>query len=194
MTRGLRSTLFVCVCTILGTLGLPATSQAQGFIAPLIGYNFGGDSGCAEIRDCEDKTLNLGVAFGRLGGIGFEQEIAWARNFYGEAPGLESSVLTVMSNPMVAPRFGPVRPYGLVGLRLIKSRVELTTDSLLDFNNNNFGWDLGGGVIVGGAHVGIRGDIRYFHSFQDLEIAGIPLGEGTKLDFGRASAALVFSF
>src|SRR5688572_16621481 len=101
MTRALRSVLFVCVCTIFATLALPATAQAQGFIAPLIGYNFGGDAGCATLDECEDKTLNLGVGFGRLGVIGFEQEIAWARDFYGEAPGIESSVLTVMSNLLV---------------------------------------------------------------------------------------------
>ena len=44
-----------------------------------------------------------------------------------------------------------------------------------------------------GEHVGIRGEIRHFHAFQDLEILGIPIGD-TKLDFGRAAAGVVFTF
>jgi hypothetical protein len=72
--------------------------------------------------------------------------------------------------------------------------VEFTPTSLLTTDNNDFGWDVGGGVFIFfGEHVGVRGDIRHFHSFEDLTIAGIPLGD-TSLDFGRASAALVLKF
>ena len=169
---------------------------AQTFISPLLGYDFGGNSGCPEITGCDEKNLNVGVGFGRMGNvIGFEQEFAYARSFFGEAPGYESSVLTVMSNFMVVPNLGPVRPFGVIGIGLIKSEVEFTPESLLDSDHNHFGWNIGGGLIVFfGDHFGIRGDIRYFHSFQDLEIAGFPVFDGEKLDFGRAGGALVFKF
>ena len=165
-------------------------------MSPLLGYNFGGDSACPEVTDCEEKNLNVGVGFGRIGNVvGFEQEFAYARNFFGEAPGFDSSVLTVMSNFMIVPNLGPVRPFGLIGLGLIKSRIEFTPSSILDADNNHFGWNLGGGLIVFfGDHVGIRGDIRYFHSFQDLEFAGFSLLENEKLDFGRAGRRVVFKF
>ena len=66
---------------------------------------------------------------------------------------------------------------------------------LLESDNSHFGWDVGGGAIVFfGQHIGVRGDIRYFHAFQDLNVLVGVLGEGTKLDFGRASASLVFRF
>ena len=175
---------------------LPAVSaRAQGFISPLIGYNFGGDSGCPELTGCEDKRLNAGVGLGVLGSVfGFEEEFAYAKNFFGETPGISSSVLTVMTNVLLVPDVGPVRPYALAGVGLIKTKVELTPSSLLTTDNNHFGWNLGGGVMVFfGDHVGIRGDIRYFHAFQDLEVLGIPLGD-TKLDFGRAAGALVLKF
>jgi len=42
-------------------------------------------------------------------------------------------------------------------------------------------------------HVAVRGDIRYFHSFQDLGVLGFTLSD-TKLNFGRAAAAVVFTF
>jgi opacity protein-like surface antigen len=97
-----------------------------------------------------------------------------------------------MGNVMVAPALGFVRPYGLIGIGLIKSNVEFP--DLFESDNNQFGWDIGGGLIVlFTEHVGVRGDIRYFHAFEDIEVLGISLGE-TKLDFGRAAGALVFSF
>lgn len=51
------------------------------------------------------------------------------------------------------------------------------------------GWDLDGGLIVlFNSHVGIRGDIRHLHTFQDLNVLGFSLSNA-KLDFGRASGA-----
>lgn len=175
---------------------LPAESaRAQGFISPLIGFNFGGDSGCPELTGCEEKRLNAGVSLGVLGSVfGFEEEFAYAKNFFGETPGISSSVLTVMTNVLLVPDIGPIRPYAVVGLGLIKTKIELTPASLLTSDNNHFGWNLGGGLMIFfGDHVGIRGDIRYFHAFQDLEVLGVPLGD-TKLDFGRAAGALVLKF
>ena len=183
------------ICAGALVLTLSARAEAQGFVSPLIGYNFGGDAGCPQATGCEDKNLNLGIAFGSLGAVfGTEFEIAYARNFFGETPGISSNVLTAMGNLMLAPRFGPAQPYGLVGLGLIKTRVDLSASGLAETTNNHFGWDIGGGLIIFvGRHVGIRGDIRYFHAFQDLDVFGISLGD-TQLDFGRAAGAVVFRF
>ena len=187
----------VALVSVAILLGAAHPSSSQAFISPLIGYNFGGDAGCLEITDCEDKNLNLGVAIGALGAIfGAELEFAYAQDFFGEVPDSDSSsnVVTVMGNFMLAPRFGPVQPYGLIGFGLLKSHVELSPSDLLDSDNNNFAWNLGGGLFIFFAdHFGVRGDIRYFHSFQDLDLIGLSLG-GAKLDFGRASGAVVFRF
>ena len=186
---------FVVCVSALVLLSVPRAGEAQGFISPFIGYNFGGDAGCPEISGCEDRNLNVGVSVGTMGRIfAFEEEFAYAKDFFGESPGVSSNVLTLMSNVMIAPAIGPVRPYFLVGAGLMKTHVELTAASLLDVSNNSFGWDIGGGVMgFFGDHVGIRGEIRYFHSFKDLEILGIAL-PNTPLDFGRASAGLVLKF
>ena len=127
--------------------------------------------------------------------FGFEEEFAYAKDFFGTAPGLSSSVVTVMSNAMFIPKVGPVRPYFLAGLGLIKTHVEsLDPANLFTSENNNFGWDVGGGVMITVApHIAVRGDLRYFHSFQDLTVVLVTL-TGEKLDFGRASAAVVFRF
>jgi len=190
----LRSIAFCTACVVL-TLGLPVSALAQGFVSPLIGYDFGGDSGCPDITGCEEKKLNVGVGLGTMGSIlGFELDISYARDFFGTGPGYSSSVLTIMGDVLLGPQIGPVRPYGTAGLGLIKSHIDLSSAALIEPDNNHFGWNIGGGLMIFLAeHVGVRGDLRHFHAFQDLEVLGVPLGN-TKLDFGRASAALVFRF
>jgi opacity protein-like surface antigen len=187
-------TISIGVAAVL-LLGISAPASAEGFISPYLGYNFGGDSGCPTIANCEDKKLNVGVALGSLGSaFGLEADFAYAKDFFGSAPGFDSNVLTAMGNVMFVPKIGPVRPYVLGGIGLIKAHAALTTASVFASDNNTVGWDLGGGVMVFfGSHVGIRGDVRYFHSFQDLTLLGFSLSN-TKLDFGRASAGLVLKF
>jgi opacity protein-like surface antigen len=168
---------------------------AQGFVSPFIGYNFGGDAGCPEITGCEDKHVNWGVSFGALGSIvGFEAEFAHTNDFFGSSAAQSTSVLTFMGNFMVAPKIGPVQPYGLAGVGLMRTSVE---SAGTDTDENQFAWDIGGGLIgYFSRHVGLRGDIRYFHSFELLDLSKLPALpiQQTKLDFGRFSGALVFKF
>ena len=89
---------------------MPDSARAEGFISPLLGYDWGGASGCPNITGCEDKKLNLGVGVGSMeDGIGGELEISYAKDFFGRAPGYKSSVLTVMGNVLLAPKYGPAR-------------------------------------------------------------------------------------
>jgi opacity protein-like surface antigen len=187
---------FVLVSLLtLGAFALtPTSASAQGFISPFIGFDYGGNSGCPTATDCEDKNSTIGVAGGKLGAIaGAEVEFGYARDFFGEAPGVESNVLTLMTNVIVGPKIGAIRPYVLGGVGLIKSRVELTAGSILD-SNSDFGWNIGGGVmLMFGEHIGVRGDIRRFKSFSDLDVLGFSLSD-EKLTFNRASAGLVLAF
>jgi opacity protein-like surface antigen len=194
MTKHLRATVFSTGLLLL-TLGLPHAAVAQGFASPYIGYNFGGDAGCPQITGCEDKNLNIGVGFGSWGTVfGAEFDIGYAKDFFGETPAYSSSVLTLMGNVLVGPRFGPVRPYGTAGLGIIKTNVDFTAGGLLATDNNHFGWDIGGGLVIHfNDRVGLRGDIRHFHAFQDASFLGVSFGD-TKLDFGRASGGLIFTF
>ena len=193
ITRPNLHALLIATAIVL-SVGAPA--RAQGFIAPFAGYNFGGDAECPEIDDCDDKRLNGGLALGKLGAVfGFEQEFAYTKDFFGSAPGLSSSVFTMMSSMMVAPKIPIVRPYFVLGVGLIRTNVEITAANLLlgGGGNNNFGWNIGGGIMLGSQHVAVRGDIRFIHAFDDFELLGIPLSD-TDLDFGRASLGLFLSF
>lgn len=187
--RGVRVSMLV-----LAMSWWASAASAQGFFAPFIGYDFGGDAArnCLSFTNCEEKRLNWGFGFGTLGKVfGFEQEFAYAPSFFGTTGDASSHVWTLMSNPMLAPKIGPVRPYGLLGVGIIKAHADLSPTSVLSFSNTEFGWDIGGGLMLIFGHFGVRGDIRHYHTFGDLPL--LP-GGNTKLDFGRASAGIVFAF
>ena len=201
MTRILSRSVIVLSLVAFGLMSSASDARAQGFISGLVGYNFGGDAGCPTATNCQDKRTNWGGSIGTLGIIGFEEELAYAKNFFGEplagTTSANNSVLTLMSNLMIAPGIGPVNPYVTGGLGLMRAHTDFTPSQIVtNPSQNMFAWDVGGGLIVSFGHVGVRGDIRHFHSFQDSKLPsffGLSTA-GTKLDFGRISGAIVLKF
>ena len=171
-------------------------ANAQGFLSPAFGYNFGGDTGCPTATNCENKNWNLGVAIGSLGPIlGFEAELTYENDFLGEQIEEASNVTTMMGSLMLAPRLGVIQPYGLVGMGVIRTSIE-STALAQEQSDNQIGWNIGGGLIVYlGDHVGLKGDLRHYHSFQTLDLLGLELArDENKLDFGRAAFGLILAF
>ena len=126
--------------------------------------------------------------------FGLEEDISYAKNFFGETPGADNSVFSAMSNLLIGVGVGPVRPYVVGGVGLIRPHVSSLTGSLtsLGAGKNAFGYDLGGGVTgMFGKHVGIRGDLRLFRTMQDVNLL---IFKGQKLEFWRASVGLALSF
>ena len=123
--------------------------------------------------------------------FGLEQEIAYAPSFFGKAPGESSGVLTVLTNVLVIVPLGRVRPYGLIGVGLIRPHVKLDATSLIA-SKNAVGWDIGGGLnIFLVKNLGVRGDVRHIRTMKDVTL-GIFSTE--PLDFWRASAGLTLRF
>src|SRR6266516_3934105 len=174
-------------------LGYAAPARADGFISPFLGFNFGGDtSNCVSITSCEEKRLNLGVSLGTVrGALGFEEEIGYAPQFFGKTPGGDNAMLTLMSNLMVVIPAGPIQPYGVIGIGLMRSHAQFNATSLA-LDNNSLGLDIGGGLnIFFGHSVGIRGDVRHLRTLQDVTLG---VFGNDHVDFWRASAGLVFRF
>jgi opacity protein-like surface antigen len=169
-----------------------SVSRAQGYISPFIGNNFGGDSGCQTALSCQSPASNVGLAIGRGSGVAFEEEFLYAKDFFGQSASQSTNLLTLMSNVVVGPRIGYVRPYGLVGFGFMKAHAKLSA-SQLTASDTNAGWNLGGGLEIAGRHFGVRGDIRQVHGLQDFGIPGLPIS-GLKLDFNRTSAGVVLRF
>ncbi len=173
-----------------------ADAQSRGgaprYISPFMGFHYGGDAICQAVSECDDKTSDLGVALGSGAGVAFEEEFLYARRFFGDDPNLKSSVITVMSNIVVGPRIGVIRPYGLIGAGLIKARVKLTLQDIAE-GDTSLGWNIGGGVELGSQRIGVRADIRRMHTWKDIDLPLLPTSS-LKLDFSRASFGLVLRY
>lgn len=169
--------------------------HADTFVAPYIGFNYGGNSNCAALTNCEDRRRNFGVSVGSMSSVvGFEADIGWAKDFFGKVPGAENSVFTLMSNVVIGPGARRVQPYFLAGVGLIRPHTSLNVaDTITSFSQNSIGYDFGFGVNgYFTKSVGVRGDIRRFKTFQDLpRISGL---SDEHLMFWRASLGLAIRF
>jgi hypothetical protein len=171
----------------------PRSAQAQGFISPFVGFGFGGDSAtCISLTNCEEKRLNWGLSIGKMnGGFGVEQEIAYAPDFFGKTSAGESAMLTLMSNLMLVIPAGPIRPYGVLGLGLMRPHVKYN-DLSLALNKNVLGYDFGGGLNIFLTHgFGLRGDVRRLRTFKSVTLG---VFGNDQIDFWRGSAGITLSF
>ena len=188
----------LAVTVLLGVLA-PATARADGMFVPFVGINFAGNSG-KEISDAIDsQRVDWGFSLAYMGGgvLGVEADFGYSPDFFGKTDIGGSSVLTATGNLLVGIPIGGqtgvgVRPYALVGLGVLRSKVDAFGD-LPSLDNSKLAWDFGGGLMFFfGTHVGLRGDVRYFRTFGDVDFD--PFDEPQTLEFGRASAGLILRF
>ena len=93
----------------------------------------------------------------------------------------QNSVFTAMSNLLFLGAPGRIQSYIVSGVGLVRLRVSLNQTSV---DRNVIGYDLGGGVNgFFTKHVRMRGDVRYVHTFQDVNVLLV----SGKLAFWRAS-------
>jgi len=179
----------------------PAAARADGLIVPFAGVNFGGNAGQSIGDGADAERLDWGVSFAWMGGgvFGFDGDIGYSPDFYGKTDLGGSSVLSLMGNVLLGVPFGGqkgfgVRPYALVGIGVLRSDLESFAD-LVGTDNTEVAWDFGGGVMVFfGAHVGIRGDLRYFRTFGKVDFGPIEVGDSDAVDYTRGSIGLVLRF
>jgi opacity protein-like surface antigen len=185
----------VSLCVVLLVVGASKGANAQGFVNPSLNFHFGGTDACPTLLQCDTARLGFGVSIGALGGLlGFEEDIAFGKNFFGTEPLVDSTVITLMSNLIVGPRLGPVRPYAVGGIGLIRIAADTTLANVSVADSNEVGFDLGGGLmILFGSRVGVRADVRGYRSFQDVNVFGVPVA-GSKLQLGRVSGGVLFTF
>jgi hypothetical protein len=180
----------------------PVPARADILLTPFLGVNFGGDSGkkFSEAFDTNQFNWGASLTFMGAGIFGMEADLGFSPDFYGKTELGGSSALTATGNLILGVPLGGqsgfgVRPYGLVGVGLLKSASDFGT-AFTDIDESNVTWSAGGGVMLFfGTHLGIRGDVRYFRTFDDLEILGIPIADSPgKVDFTRGSLGLVLRF
>jgi opacity protein-like surface antigen len=153
----------------------PSTAHAEWLFTPYVGNSFDGGNG-----------LTWGGSIGWMGAgiLGAEFDFGFASDslFNDNDSDLlgvdvdlfDNAVTTYMGNVLVGYPWGGtsglgITPFFVGGLGLIRSNVD-TNDDLFDFDSsdNNFGMDLGAGVMgFVSSNIGFRGDIRWFHSFDE---------------------------
>ena len=187
------STRVIAFALVAITLA-PVPARADVLFIPFFGVNFGGDSGMEFSEAFDTSQYNWGASIAFMGGGGFSPD------FYGKTEIGGSNAFTATGNLVLGIPFGGqkgfgVRPYGVVGAGLLKSASDFGT-AFADIDESNVTWSAGGGVLLFfGSSVGIRGDVRYFRTFDDLEILGLPIAQSPgKVDFTRGSLGLVLRF
>ena len=181
---------------LLALVALPAPARAQQtWLTPYIGSSFN-----STFDEYEFGTkLHYGAALTWLGqsGIGFEVDLGYAPTFF--EPGEDEffdfeskgSVTTLMGNLVIGGTGGGIRPYASGGIGLMRSRIEAVSD-LLDYEDNGFGVNVGGGLRGGSGRLGIRGDLRYFRQISDLTpLRNFELGD---VSFWRGTVGVSIGF
>jgi len=197
----MRSTRVIILALVALTLA-PVPARADGMFIPFFGVNFGGDSGKQFSEAFDTSQFNWGASLAFMGGgiFGVEGDFGFSPDFYGKTDAGGSSAFTATGNLIIGIPFGGqkgfgVRPYGVVGAGLLKSTSDFGT-GVAEIDENNVTWSLGGGVLLFfGSRAGLRFDARYFRTFDDLEILGIPVAQSPgKVDFTRGSVGFVLRF
>ena len=188
--------------SLLMGMAAPAAALADGLFVPFIGVNFGGKSGSELSAAIDAERLDWGASLAYMGAgvLGLEVDIAHSPDFFGKSDLGGSSVLTATGNLLFGIPIGGqqgvgFRPYALVGLGVIRSRVETFGDALRR-DESTLAWDFGGGAMFFfGTNVGLRAEVRYFRTFGDLDFDLIGLFDRPRnLDFARASTGLILRF
>ena len=190
------------LAALLLTLLVPAIARADGLIVPFFGANFGGDSGRELSNAIDASRFTWGASFGWMGGgvFGVEADIGYSPDFFGKTDVGGSSVLTLMGNLLLGVPFGGqqgfgIRPYALVGAGIVRPDGD-AFDDRPELWENKAAWNFGGGVLMFfTTHTGIRGDLRYFRTFEAADFLDVDAGdEPGELDFARASLGFVLRF
>ncbi len=177
------------ICTLLTVS--PSMAEAQTFLTPYAGATFG--------EDAPDKKFSFGGSLTFMGDVaGFELDFGYTPDFFDQSSDFEligdSNVTSLMGNLIIGPWAGPVRPYGAIGIGLLRTRIE-ETDLFDDLSTNDMAFNVGFGVIgMLSERVGLRGDVRYFRSLQDPEDdEDFDVSVGN-FDFWRATGGVTFRF
>ena len=199
----LRKLLSAAFLVVIITVSMPRSASADWLFTPFIGSTFGGSADVAATGTNDfDRKLNYGASLLGMGtGLGFEFDFGYSPNFFGVSgtnPNVnltgDGNVTTLTGNLVVGASGGRVRPYVVGGVGLIRSKVDDPTGFFTKVSTSDFGLDAGGGVIgLFSDNVGVRGDIRYFRSFQDADPDSFDLSLGS-FHFWRGTVGITFKF
>lgn len=170
---------FGATALVWAFLLLPGANLAQGqaLITPSVGAVFSGD--------VPSSRATFGASIAGVNGLfGAELDFGFTPTLF-EDGSAETNLLLLTGNLLFRVPVGVVNPYAVGGIGLMRRQYSASLPGFLnDITDNDFGLNLGGGLwTMLTEHVGVRGDIRYFH-----------IRKTDGFSFGRAYAGLTFAY
>jgi opacity protein-like surface antigen len=198
--------LVVAVALAFVTAGAaPSKASADWLFTPFLGSTFGGSANFAGGGEDFDTDIARNVTYGAslgwmgAGVLGWEVDFGYSPNFFEAEQDFavtgDGNVTTFMGNVILGAPMAGVRPYATGGVGLLRTRVRDAGDFFTDVNSNEFGYNLGAGIMGFPAqNVGVRADVRYFRSFRDTDSGDdFDLGLG-QFNFWRGTVGVAFRF
>jgi hypothetical protein len=180
----------VLVLSTAALVSAPLNARAEGYVSPWAGVNFAGGG-------IEQGRGAFGVQAGGMGAgvFGGEIDFGYSPSAFGTENDFgHNSVINLMGNLIIGVPVGGThgagfRPFVTGGLGLIRTQIDGGSTFRVSSSNNQWGYDLGAGAMgFFNDHVGLRGDLRYFHAVNGNIINGLDLGT---LHFWRLGAGIV---
>ncbi len=182
---------------VLALAAAPASAAADVLLTPFAGVSF--------FDDVRKGTYGASLGFGSV--IGVEFDVSQVRLGTFEGLGVvrfSAKATTLMGNLVVRVPAGPVQPYvaGGVGLIRLSGDVDVPIiGDILSVDAQDFGFNVGGGLhLFPSPNFGIRGDVRYFRTLDDLtlddfdDIDGLDDLPLPRIDFWRVTGGVTFKF
>ena len=180
-----RKCFAIAVLVLITTVAAPSKASADWLLTPFVGWNWGGTANLLDSDDFDDEfeqkaMFGASLAWMGAGVVGFEVDFGFSPNFFENTSGsgdfefADSNLTTVMGNLIIGVPIGGqhgvgFRPYAVGGVGLVKSRLGSSGD-LFNVDSTDWGFNVGAGALFFFSdNVGLRGDVRYFRSLQDVE-------------------------
>jgi opacity protein-like surface antigen len=188
----MKRTVITGMLALVLVAGSARAASAQVSLTPFAGVTFGDDAPATKFNAGAGLTFMAGI-------VGFEFDFGYTPDFFNEDPDFvligDSNVTTFTGSLVIGASSGAVRPYGLVGVGIVRSRISDAEDLFDDLTTNDFALTVGGGVTgMLNHHVGLRGDIRYFRTLKDDEPDNDLDVDIGGFGFWRATAGVMFRF
>lgn len=205
-----RKLIITASLVLISTVAAPRQASADWLLTPFVGWNFGGTADLFALDDFDDEfeqRANFGASLAWMGAgiVGFEVDFGYTPNFFENTSGSgnfefgDNNLMTLMGNLVVGVPIGGqsgvgFRPYAVGGIGIIKSKIG-DADDFFNVSSTDWGFNVGAGAMFFFTDkFGVRGDLRYFRSLQDVE-AEDDLNIGlADLKFWRGSVGATFRF
>lgn len=175
----------------------PAPARADAFFGPWIGATF---ARSADLRAGDNGSTSFGAFLGSTGGelVGYDIDFGYTSKFFGPSADFgDNTLITIMANLIVGPMLAAgsgreIRPYAAFGIGLIRSQAKGGSLFKTELADNVFGWDAGAGVLgYLTSRVGLRGDVRYFHTVANTSATNTILLKPGNFHFWRGFIGVV---